>query len=314
MMLSIQEQLRRKLIVSCQAWPGDPLDNVDAIRRMSLASLRGGAAGLRIDSPQNIAAIRAETTVPIIGLYKHYYGDQIRITPTFAAAKQLADAGASIIALDCTVRPPLAGEPWQQIIGRIHSELHLPVMADISTKEEALAAQAAGADYVGTTLAGYTEYTASLKGIAWALIDELVALLKVPLVVEGRISTPEDARRALELGAFAVVVGSAVTRPCSIVGEYVRQMRHLSAGKLVLGVDIGRTSIKAGLVNSAGEILMTTQVPTCAQEGRNAIVASVEKAIEEVLNHPSPVKVGAYSFTDTGHNLGFNSFGIDGFT
>ncbi len=151
-MSAIFEQLKGRLVVSCQASPGDPLENTDAIRRMALAAIGGGAAGLRLNSAEHVAALRRDTNLPIIGIQKQYGSAGLRITPDFAAAAALAAAGASIIALDCTDRTWPDGDPWQKIIQRIHQELHLPVMADIAALDEALAAAAAGADCVGTTL------------------------------------------------------------------------------------------------------------------------------------------------------------------
>ena len=162
--------LKDVLVVSCQAAPGDPLENVDALRRIALACIRGGAGGLRLNGGECIAAVRPDTSVPIIGLKKVYLDGRLRITPDFAAAVELAKAGADIIALRCTDRTWPAGEPWQQLIDRIHQELHLPVMADIATLEEARAAAAAGADMIGTTLHGYTEQTQDAHGFNWSLL------------------------------------------------------------------------------------------------------------------------------------------------
>ena len=129
-------------MVSCQAYPGDPLDDTDAIRRMALAAVGAGASGLRLNSAEHIAAIRRHTGIPIIGIQKRYDAEGLRITPDFAAASALAAADASMIALDCTGREWLNGDPWREIIERVHRELQLPVMADVSTCEEALAAAA----------------------------------------------------------------------------------------------------------------------------------------------------------------------------
>lgn len=124
-------------MVSCQASQGDPLEDTDAIRRIALAAVNGGAAGLRINSAQHIAAIRRHTSLPIIGIRKIYIQGRLRITPDFESAAELAAAGASIIALDCTNREWPTGDPWRVCIERIHRELNLPVMADIATLEVA---------------------------------------------------------------------------------------------------------------------------------------------------------------------------------
>lgn len=282
-MSSIQEQLHLKLIVSCQAWPGDPLDDTDAIRRMAMAALKGGAAGLRIHSAEHVAAIRRETSVPIIGIHKRRMNGVYRITPDFAVSQALAAAGASIIALDCTSRIWSEGEPWKQLISRIHTELHLPIMADVATLDEALDAVAAGADFVGPTLNGYTDYTRGIHSFNWSLLKEMAQRVAVPIIAEGHISTPREARQAIDNGAWCVVVGSAITRPGDITSGFVRVMQPGTGRAPALGVDLGGTAIKAGLVASDGQVTMSSQVPTRAPEGREAVVESLVEAIGKVL-------------------------------
>jgi putative N-acetylmannosamine-6-phosphate epimerase/predicted NBD/HSP70 family sugar kinase len=287
MMLSIQEQLRRKLIVSCQAWPGDPLEDTDAIRRMALAALQGGAAGLRINSAEHIAAIRRDSDVPIIGIQKRFMNGVYRITPDFEAAQALAAAGASIIALDCTDRSWPAGDPWQELVGRIHAELYLPIMADVATLDEAIAAVGAGADFVGPTLNGYTDYTRGIHSFNWPLLAEMARSVSVPIIAEGHISTPSQARRAVDNGAWCVVVGSAITRPGEITAGFVRAMQPWAERAPAIGVDLGGTSIKAGLVSGDGQITMTEKVATRADQGRDAVKASLLEVIGKVVAQAS---------------------------
>lgn len=218
----IPDSLHGTLIVSCQAPPGDPLDNVDTLRRMAISAVRGGAGGLRANGVENIEAFRQETDVPIIGILKRKIGGEVSITPDFAAAISISDAGADIIALDCTTNRLAAAEPWPQLIRRIHGEIGKPVLADIATLEDALAAQEAGADAVATTLYGFTPETAQFRSVNWKLVERLIQSLRVPLIVEGHISQPEEVRRALDLGAYAVVVGSAITRPEAITARFVK--------------------------------------------------------------------------------------------
>ena len=275
--------LKDVLVVSCQAAPGDPLENVDALRRIALACLRGGAGGLRLNGGDCIAAVRPHTQVPIIGLKKAYLGGRLRITPDFAAAVELAKAGADIIALDCTDRIWPAGEPWQQLVKRIHQELHLPVMADIATLEEARAAAAAGADMIGTTLYGYTEQTEHARGFSWSLLEDVIRETGSPVVAEGHISTPEEARRAITAGAWCVVVGSAITRPGTITANFMRAIQPPLKSGSAIGVDIGGTWIKAGLVDQEGCVRFPARVPTGARGGREAIAAATADAIDQVL-------------------------------
>jgi N-acylglucosamine-6-phosphate 2-epimerase len=223
---AIFQSLRGRLIVSCQASAGDPLDHVDTLTRIAASVLRGGAGGLRAEGAHRIAAFRAQTDLPIIGIIKSYdkNGD-VYITPDFQSARAVSNAGADIIALDCTQRRLTEPEPWPQLIRRIHSELGRPVLADIATLEDALAAQNAGADAVATTLYGYTAATSGSRTPPWPLIESLVVRLKLPVVVEGHITQPEEVRKALDIGANSVVVGSAITRPETITARFVEATR-----------------------------------------------------------------------------------------
>jgi N-acylglucosamine-6-phosphate 2-epimerase len=223
---SLLEVIRGRLIVSCQASEGDPLDNLDTLTRIATSVLRGGAGGLRAEGVPRITAFRAITQLPIIGLIKTFDANgDVYITPDFHSAKAISDAGADIIALDCTARRLTAAEPWPELIRRIHTELHRPVLADIATLEDALAAERADADAVATTLYGYTVETANLRTISWPLIQSMVAHLTIPVIVEGHINAPQDARQALDLGATAVVVGSAITRPETITARFAEATR-----------------------------------------------------------------------------------------
>lgn len=282
-MTSLFEQIKGNLIVSCQAFPGDPLEDIDTLSRMAMAVERAGASGLRLNGASQIAAVRNETTLPIIGIEKKYTPTGMRITPDFASAAALAEAGASIIALDCTNGHWKHGEPWQQIIKRIHSELHMPVMADIATLDEAVTAAAAGADCVGTTLYGYTEQTRGERGFGWRMLAQMKQRLGLPIMAEGHISTPEEARRAIDSGAWSVIVGSAITRPGVITSKFVQALRRSPGSKVAIGVDIGGTSVKAGLVRDSGEVSFVTQTPTDANRGREAIATALVHVIEQTL-------------------------------
>jgi N-acylglucosamine-6-phosphate 2-epimerase len=217
------EAIRGRLIVSCQASEGDPLDDLDTLTRIATSVLRGGAGGLRAEGVARIAAFRAITQLPIIGIIKTYDANgDVFITPDFRSAKAISDAGADIIALDCTARRLIVAEPWPELVPRIHAELNRPVLADIATLEDALAAEGAGADAVATTLYGYTVETANQRTVSWPLVRSIVARLTIPVLVEGHITDPEEARTALDLGATAIVVGSAITRPETITARFVQ--------------------------------------------------------------------------------------------
>ena len=218
------EQLRGGLIVSCQALPGEPLFGSAIMARLAIAAEAGGAAAIRANSPADIAAIREVTKLPIIGLSKvDILGFDVYITPTVTDAESIADSGADIIAIDATNRPHPEGS-LRDFIAKIRNSTGLPVLADISTYDEALAAQDAGAAFVSTTMSGYTPYSPQQEEPDLDLIRKLAGILTVPLIAEGRIATPEQARAALDAGAYAIVVGGAITRPQQITTRFARAL------------------------------------------------------------------------------------------
>lgn len=192
---------------------------------MALAAAQGGAAGIRAEGVTDIAAIRHAVGLPLIGLLKRRReGFDVYITPGFDDAGAIVAAGCDVVALDAT-SGRRDGEAVETLIARIRRELGVAVMADIATVAEGVAAAALGADYVGTTLAGYTPARAASVGPDLALLGELVARCPVPVVAEGRFETPEQVARAFELGAFAVVVGTAITNPREITRRFAAMAR-----------------------------------------------------------------------------------------
>lgn len=215
-------QVRGKLIVSCQALADEPLHGAEIMARMALAAQIGGAVAIRANGPTDIRAICATVDLPVIGLYKD--GDEgIYITPTQQHAQEVMEAGAAVVALDATQRPRSHGESLAEIIAAIHAQNRL-VLADVATIDEALAAEALGADFAAPTLSGYTDYSPQLAGPDFELIAAMAQQLTIPVIAEGRIHTPADARKALRLGAAAVVVGSAITRPRTITASFVQAL------------------------------------------------------------------------------------------
>lgn len=205
----ILEQLRHGLIASCQPVRGGPLDRPPLVAALAQATLAGGAVGLRIESLADLEATRAAVSVPVIGLVKREVpGSLVYITPELSDVQALAEQGADIVAFDATQRPRPVGVG--AMIEAIHAQGCL-AMADISTLEEGLVAYQLGADFVGTTLSGYTDYSPKLAGPDLELVCEL-SRRGVRVISEGRIATPLQARQALEAGAFAVTVGTALTR------------------------------------------------------------------------------------------------------
>lgn len=216
--------VKGKLIVSCQALEDEPLHGAQIMARMAVAAEIGGAAAIRANSPADIRAIKQAVDLPVIGLYKQ--GDSgVYITPTFEAAAEIAAAGADVIALDCTDRPRPDGVSLVDLLGRIQRELGLPTFADVASLPEAQAAAAAGAAMAAPTLSGYTDARPPLDGPDFELLAKMIKQLPIPVIAEGRVNSPEQARRALDLGAWAVVVGSAITRPRAITARFVRALQ-----------------------------------------------------------------------------------------
>ena len=220
------------LVVSCQAPAQSPLHNPVVISAMAEAAVMRGAVGVRIDTPAHITAVRQRVEAPIIGLWKQGIANSsVYITPQFQHAQAVAEAGADIIAIDATLRPRPGAESLPELISRIHQELGKPVMADLDTLAAAKAAIAAGADLLGTTLYGYTEDTKTLKPPGLGLLADILAECSVPCVCEGGITSPQVAHQALELGAFTVVVGTAITGIDILVEQYCSAFPKVSAGK-----------------------------------------------------------------------------------
>lgn len=218
-------RLRGGLIVSCQALPHEPLFGAEIMARMAVAADAGGAVGIRANSPADIAAIRAVTRLPLIGLSKvEMPGWDVYITPTAAYALQVSEAGADIVAIDATDRPHPEGTAAQAIKRALEAS-GKPILADISTYDEALMAQDSGAAFVSTTMSGYTPYSPQQEGPDLDLVRRLAPILTIPLIAEGRIATPEQARAMLDAGAWAVVVGGAITRPQQITARFARAVR-----------------------------------------------------------------------------------------
>ena len=216
------KQFPRGLIISSQALEGNPLRNSETLAIMAEAAAIGGASAIRANGVSDIAAIRRRVSVPIIGIDKRKdESGRTVITPNFDGAKAIAQAGADIIAMDVTDYPSAIREDSRTLIRRIHEELGLLVMADISTAEEAKKAADMGVDAVSTTLAGYIPGALhtddELYMPNFALIEEIAAM-KLPcvLVAEGRIWERADLAKAFSLGAEAVVIGKAVTNPMAI--------------------------------------------------------------------------------------------------
>jgi N-acylglucosamine-6-phosphate 2-epimerase len=222
-MYPVLDSLKHRLIVSCQAQPGEPLYGPAFMAAMARSAEIGGAAAIRANGPDDIAAICSVTKLPVLGIYKRRRPDyEIYITPTFEDAAAVVRAGARIVAIDGTPRPRPNDATLATLVRRIHDELHVPVMADISCVDDALASEKAGTDWIGTTLAGYTQHgRPKTSGPDLELISVLAERISKPIIVEGRISEPAEVAEAFERGAYAVVIGTAITRPQDITRRFV---------------------------------------------------------------------------------------------
>lgn len=215
----LTDALRGRLIVSCQAPPGDPMRETGTLVRLALSAVAGGGSAIRANEPEVVAAIAGAVTVPVIGLWKD--GDTgVYITPTVRHALAVAEAGAAVVAADATDRPRPDGSSFAELAAAVHAAGAL-VMADVSTLAEGVAAAAQGADFVSTTLSGYVPGTPKQTGPDLDLVTSLAAAIDVPVVAEGRINTPEEAAEALERGAHSVVVGTAITAPTALTARFV---------------------------------------------------------------------------------------------
>lgn len=218
------------LIVSCQAPPGHPLHGSDYMAAMAAAAAAAGAVGIRANGPDDIAAIRKRTDLPIIGIDKQLQADgTILITPNLAGARAIVAAGATMVALSCNIAQRPDEAALGALIQAIREDVGVPVMADCATVADGIRAAALGADLVATTLSGYTPDSAVQDGPDLALITEMTAAQPRPVVAEGRIWTPAEAQAALAAGAFAVVVGTAITNPLVLAERFVAAMQEASS-------------------------------------------------------------------------------------
>ncbi|MFE1083355.1 N-acetylmannosamine-6-phosphate 2-epimerase [Brevibacterium sediminis] len=216
----ILEALRGRLIVSAQAYPGEPMRDPRTMAQVAASAVSGGAAAVRVQGLGDIQATRSAVDVPVIGLWKDGK-DGVVITPTYQHAYAVALAGSHIVALDGTRRERPDGLSLAETVKRLHEQTNALVMADCGSLDDAKAAADAGADIVGTTLAGYSGERPATEGPDLELISAIrAAELPSLLVAEGRIHTPLHATAAREAGAHSVAVGTAITHPATITSWF----------------------------------------------------------------------------------------------
>ena len=228
--MSKMEQVKGNLIVSCQALPDEPLHSSFIMGRMAVAAKQGGAMGIRANTVVDIEEIQKQVDLPVIGIIKRVYGDNpVFITPTMKEIDELMTVRPEIIALDATLRERPDGVSLDELVQKIREKYpEQKLMADCSTLEEMMHADAIGFDFIGTTLVGYTEQSKGDKIEAndFEIIRNLLAKAKHPVIAEGNIDTPEKVKRVLDLGCYSCVVGSIITRPQLITKRFVDAIKQ----------------------------------------------------------------------------------------
>lgn len=236
---NMSENIRRiykKLIVSCQALPDEPLHSSFIMGRMARAAMEGGACGIRANTREDIEEIKKNVDLPIIGIVKKVYEDSpVYITPTMEEVDALAAAGADIIAMDATEALRPGKIPLDAFVAQVREKYPRQLlMADCSTIEEALYADGLGFDFLGTTLVGYTKQSegAQIEENDFEIIKRILERAEHPIIAEGNINTPQKARRVLEIGCYSVVVGSIITRPQIITRTFTEEIERLNRDSL----------------------------------------------------------------------------------
>lgn len=226
-MNEIFNKIKLKLIVSCQALEGEPLHSSFIMGKMALAATQAGAGGIRANTVSDIKEIKKNTNLPIIGIIKRNYGDcNVYITPTIKEVDELIMEGVDIIAIDSTKRLRPDNVKLEYFVKNIKEKYPKQIiMGDISNVDEAIYAEKIGIDIIGTTLCGYTEYTKGDKPLD--TLREVLKSVKIPVIGEGNLDTPQKAKKAIEMGALAVVVGGAITRPKQIAEKFIKAIETI---------------------------------------------------------------------------------------
>lgn len=218
------EAIKGGLVVSCQAYPGEPLRHPETMAQMAMAAVEGGAVGIRCQGLSDIAAIKGQVEVPVIGIWKDGR-EGVYITPTLRHARCCASAGADIVAIDATGRPRPDGRTYADTVRALHDE-GIVVMADCGSFADAERAVEAGSDIISTTLSGYTGERKKTDGPDFDLLRRMVAAFgdATPVLCEGRIHTPDQLTQVMAMGAWTAVVGTAITHPISITRWFAARM------------------------------------------------------------------------------------------
>lgn len=227
-MNSIMNQIKGGLIVSCQALEHEPLHSPEIMARMAYAAKLGGAVGIRANSVVDIKAIKEKVDLPLIGIIKKDYPDsKIFITATMEEVDALVEAGCEIIATDATCRTRPNGESLDEFFKKVREKYPNQLfMADCATFEEGMHAAEIGFDFIGTTLSGYTEESKGTVLPNYQMMERLVKEAGKPVIAEGGIWSPEQLKKALDLGVLSAVVGTAITRPMEITQYFIKAISN----------------------------------------------------------------------------------------
>lgn len=223
----ILEQIKGKLIVSCQALETEPLYDSYIMAKMAWAAYLGGAAGIRCNTVKDIKAIKEKVDLPVIAIIKQVYPDsEVYITPTMKEVDALAELGCEIIAIDATNRVRPGGETLESFFTKVREKYPNQLfMADTSCFDEGKRAEELGFDLIGTTMAGYTPYTKGTPLPDFKLMKRYVKELHSPIIAEGGIWVPEELKKAMDIGVHCAVVGTAITRPMDITKRFVNAIK-----------------------------------------------------------------------------------------
>ncbi len=231
MQKDILSKIKNGLIVSCQALEHEAMysENGGVMPLFALAAKRAGAVGIRANTVRDIKEIKDKVDLPIIGIIKQDYDDSnVFITPTMKEIDSLMEIGVDIIAMDATLRKRPGGRNLNTFFKEIKDKYPNQLfMADCATYEECINAAEIGFDFIGTTLSGYTEESKDSPRPNFELIERLSKEISTPIIAEGQIEEPYQARKMFEKGAFSIVVGGAITRPQQIAERFVKEIKNI---------------------------------------------------------------------------------------
>ncbi len=280
--------LKRGIIVSCQATEEEPLHGSKIMARMAKAAEEGGAVGIRANTPEDIKEIKATVKLPIIGIFKDKVGSfNVYITPTMKHVTQVIKAGADLIAIDCTRR--LRPQSIEKIFSYIRKNYNIPIIADVADFEDALLISKLKPDFIATTLSGYTNYSKNRPTPDIELVREISENIRIPVIAEGNYTQPEQAFEAFVAGAFAVVIGGAITRPQQTTKRFVSVTRGLlTTEKRAIGIDVGGTHTRGALIGADGSATQTIEKATT----KTSPLEGVENIIDELILNKNVSVIG----------------------